>query len=118
MTGRKVATPAGIRLCLFDDLPEPGARGFTVETAAGPFQGFAVRKHGKIHGFVDRCPHMGLPLAWKPHAYLTPRADFMMCSRHGALFTIEDGRCVGGPCVGYALARWPLEICDGWVVTL
>jgi nitrite reductase/ring-hydroxylating ferredoxin subunit len=33
------------------------------------------------------------------------------------LFEIDDGRCVGGPCVGARLTPWPVAVVDGAIVT-
>ncbi len=67
--------------------------------------------------YVDRCPHAGLPLAQKLDAYLTPTGDLIACSWHGALFDIDSGACVGGPCAGSALRPWPVVLADGWIRT-
>ena len=68
-------------------------------------------------GFVDRCPHAGMPLAVTPDSYLTREGDLILCSSHGALFRIDDGRCIGGPCAGAALTSWPVTIEGSEVVT-
>ena len=42
---------------------------------------------------------------------LTAEEDFIVCATHGALFRIEDGTCVAGPCVGKSLK--PIDVtCD------
>lgn len=110
-------TPAGVRLCRLEEIEEPGARNFVVEIDDAHFHGFVVRKGGAIHGYVDRCPHQGLPLARKLDDYLTDRKDFIVCSWHGALFRPEDGACMGGPCSGTHLTSWPVRVDDGWLVT-
>jgi nitrite reductase/ring-hydroxylating ferredoxin subunit len=84
---------------------------------AGRFHGFVVRRGDAVHGYVDRCPHMGLPLAQQLDAYLTPDGGLIACSWHGAVFEVEGGRCVGGPCAGTALAPWPVAVREGMIVT-
>lgn len=56
-------TPAGINLGPLDLIAPNGARGFVVQFRAGRFHGFVVRRSDDVYGYVDRCPHMGLPLA-------------------------------------------------------
>ena len=107
---RLVMTPAGIRLCRLDEISDPGARNFVIQLRAGRFHGFVVRRGGLVAGYVDRCPHMGLPLAQTLDDYLTPHGDFIACSWHGALFEIATGRCVAGPCQGEALQIWPVRL--------
>ena len=118
------AAPAGgVRLCALADLPEPGARGFAFDPPveagpdAQPFRGVVVRAAGEVRGYVDSCPHVGAPLSADPDRYLTRRGDFLMCFNHGALFRIEDGMCVAGPCVNRALRPWPVAVVAGDVVT-
>lgn len=114
---RLSATPAGVRLAALDSIADGSARNFVIRMRAGRFHGFVVRRGGAVHGYVDRCPHMGLPLAQRLDDYLTPDGDLIACSWHGALFGIGDGACVGGPCAGAGLTPWPVKVEDGMIVT-
>jgi len=49
------------------------------------------------------CPHRGVPLEWQPDQFLDPSASLIQCATHGALFLIESGECVAGPCAGQFL---------------
>jgi nitrite reductase/ring-hydroxylating ferredoxin subunit len=111
------ATPAGVTLCALADLADPGARGFVLQIGEAYFHGFVVRRDDSVHGYVDRCPHAGLPLAQQLDAYLTTDGSLIQCSWHGALFRPQDGACVGGPCAGARLNPWPVRVADGRVVT-
>ncbi|MBB4857972.1 nitrite reductase/ring-hydroxylating ferredoxin subunit [Novosphingobium chloroacetimidivorans] len=111
------ATPAGVRLCPLVDIAESSARNFVLAMRAGRFHGFVVRRGDAVFGYVDRCPHAGLPLAQTLDDYLAPGGSQIVCSWHGALFRVEDGHCVGGPCAGAALTAWPVTVADGWIVT-
>lgn len=114
---RVYATPAGIRLGPLDLIPPGTARNFVVQLEAGRLHGFVVRRGDAVFGYVDRCPHMGLPLAQILDDYLTPAGDFVACSWHAALFEVETGKCVGGPCHGARLTSWPVHVRDGSIVT-
>ncbi|MGC4251369.1 MAG: Rieske (2Fe-2S) protein [Sphingobium sp.] len=111
-------TPAGVRLCTLDTLGNGKARNFVLQMRNGRFHGFIVWEGDGIAGYVDSCPHSGLPLAQELDAYLTPDGTFIACSWHGALFRKQDGLCVAGPCTGQSLASWPVRIDDGWIVTI
>lgn len=117
LSERLTATPAGVRLAPIELIADGAARNFVLEMKAGRFHGFAVRRGDAVQGFVDRCPHMGLPLAQQLDEYLTGDRSLIQCSWHGALFRIEDGACVGGPCIGAALTPWPLEVREGAIFT-
>lgn len=115
---RLAATPAGIRLGPLDRIADGRARNFVIQLRAGRFHGFVVRRGGTAFGYVDRCPHMGLPLAQRLDDYLTPAGDLIACGWHSALFDIATGACVGGPCPGQRLTPWPVEVAaDGELVT-
>ena len=108
---------AGVRLCALADLRDPGARGFMFREGEALFLGFVTRSGDAVTGWVDRCPHAGMPLAILPDRYLTREGDLILCSWHGALFRPETGQCVGGPCAGASLTPWPVEVKDGVVRT-
>lgn len=110
-------TPSGVPLCRLDSLGDPGARNFVLQIGEAFFHGFVVRRGQTVTGFVDRCPHAGLPLAQELDRYLTRDGDYVLCSWHGALFRPDDGLCVGGPCAGRSLEPWPVTIADGTVRT-
>ena len=60
-----------------------------------------------IRGFVNRCPHLGLPLETFPNRFLNASGDALVCSAHGAHFD-ATGHCLAGPCAGKDLV--PLEL--------
>lgn len=102
-------------LCLVADIAEGAARGFAA--APGGFTGlFAVKKDGRIHVYVNSCPHVGLPLEPLPDRFLDAKKQTIICSAHGARFRIADGVCVSGPCMGEALEAVPARIVAGQVV--
>ena len=109
---------AGTRLCVLDEIPDPGAKGFRFRAGDYLFMGFVVRRGVDLRGYIDRCPHAGTPLALIGDRYLTREGDLILCSTHGALFRLEDGLCVAGPCPGAHLFLWPVVVEDGFVVVV
>lgn len=108
---------AGLRLCALADIADPGAKGFRFREADALFAGVVVRRGALLAGYEDRCPHAGWPLAALDDRFLTRRGEHILCAGHGALFQLEDGLCVAGPCFGERLASWPLVARDGQVFT-
>lgn len=106
----------GAVVCRLDEIPDPGAKGFRYQAGDAWFNGFVVRKDGRVFGYVDSCPHAGWPLAVADR-YLTREHDRILCGGHGALFTVEDGTCTAGPCFGKKLLAWPVRIVGDEVVT-
>ena len=114
---RLLHTPAGVTLGPLALIPDGKARNFVLKIGAQHFFGFVVRRDGEVRGYVDQCPHAGLPLAQTLDQYLTPQGDLIACSWHGALFRIDDGVCVAGPCAGQGLRPWPGAVRDDALVT-
>ncbi len=36
-------------------------------------------------------------------------AQYLLCHQHGALYRLDDGRCIAGPCAGENLAALPVR---------
>lgn len=105
----------GRALCRLDDIPDGGARGFG--PAPGGFTGlFAVRRGAAVFVYVNSCPHVGASLDLAPDKFLTADGAHIVCSTHGALFGIEGGLCVRGPCLGDRLEAIPAQIVDGIIL--
>lgn len=104
------------RLCHIADLGNPDSRGFTLRTAGGLQDIFIVHRGAAVHGYLNHCPHTGSPLDWQPHQFLNLDRTLIQCATHMALFRIEDGQCIAGPCAGQALTPVVVVVVDGWVV--
>lgn len=107
----KISMPVGQRLCHLDDLSANSAKGFDLEEK-GRDTLFIVRKGSKVFAYQDQCPHYrgSTSLPWRKDAYLDSKAEFIVCSAHGAEFEIETGLCVHGPCLGEFLSSVPVII--------
>jgi nitrite reductase/ring-hydroxylating ferredoxin subunit len=108
----------GTVLCRLEDIPHGEAKGFVFREEGALFAGFVLREGQDVRGFIDRCPHNGMPLSALPNQYLTRDGKFIICSGHGALFLKGDGVCVAGPCAGDSLEGWAVTVSDGAVVAL
>lgn len=111
----------GERLICASSALEEGGRGvrFGLDPAfPGGERGFAVRHGGKVHAYVNRCPHMGTELDWQPGEFFEEAGLYLICSTHGALFEPKDGFCVAGPCRGASLQPLAIAERDGQVFLL
>ncbi|WP_350616310.1 Rieske 2Fe-2S domain-containing protein [Pseudomonas sp. HY7a-MNA-CIBAN-0227] len=86
-------------LCPSHILTEASSRGFDIDG----HKLFAVRREGIAYFYVNRCPHRGVPLEWQPDHFLDQSASLIQCATHSALFLIETGECIAGPCAGQSL---------------
>ena len=98
-------------LCRLADIPDPGSRGVAI---AGR-DIFLVRRGDLVAGYVNSCPHTGGPLDWVEHQFLDLERRRILCATHGALFRLEDGHCLAGPCRGKGLTKVAIVVVDGEV---
>ena len=91
---------------------------FQIEGLDGPRAIFVVRKGQSVRGYVNACPHQGTPLDWRPQGFMSEDGRHIQCTTHGALFEIENGRCIAGPCAGDGLTAVALTVDDDGVVSL
>lgn len=122
-------------LCRLNDIEDGGSAGFTVERPwqqAGkqvgeqaekhpwdePLLLLAVRRGEQVFVYENCCPHWGSPLDIVPGRFLDPTGERILCTTHGAIFRIEDGLCLKGPCLGAHLRPADVEVRDGTVVLL
>jgi len=105
--------PAGTRLCALHEIPAAGTKGFVFGQDVQRFELFLVYREGRLGAFVNDCPHAHTPLDVIQDQFLNLEKSLLLCATHGALFRIDDGRCVYGPCKGKALTPVPVHIKDG-----
>ena len=101
---------SAIFLCRLDELQDPGSLGITVECEPRLFDLFVVRFGAEVRAYLNSCPHTGSPLDWMPDQFLSLDKTHIQCSTHHALFRIEDGLCIAGPCVGQSLKKVPVKV--------
>ncbi|WP_395610530.1 Rieske (2Fe-2S) protein [Pseudomonas sp. B22129] len=90
-------------LCPSDSLAPDSSRGFEIDGC----KLLAVRRGGVAYVYINRCPHRGITLEWQPDRFLDASASLIQCATHGALFLIESGECIAGPCAGQHLTALP-----------
>ncbi len=98
-----------------DEIDDPGCREFSIGEGDWPFKGFVVRQGDEVFAYQNFCVHAGHPLNWRPDAFLTKNKDAIICASHGAMFQIDSGACIGGPCKGRELRTVEVEVRDGEV---
>lgn len=102
------------KLCGLDDIPDGDAIG--VETAQGEV--VVIRQGREVVAYRNYCPHLGIELNFQPDVFLDIEHRYIQCANHGALFQIEDGLCVFGPCQGESLTPLPVQLIDNSVCLL
>jgi nitrite reductase/ring-hydroxylating ferredoxin subunit len=103
-------------LCRLEGLAEEEPRSFVFGRGLERREVFLMRRGVRVLAYVNACPHLGTPLDTLPDRLLADDGHHFLCSTHGALFRIEDGYCVSGPCQGDSLVPLPVRVVDGEVV--
>ncbi len=97
-------------LCNKKDIANYTARGFEVETANSKIGLFVLRQDDAISAYLNNCPHVNVPLNWQPDDFMSLEATHIQCATHGALFSLDNGLCVSGPCRGQSLTQLEIEV--------
>lgn len=100
------------QICGYDELPDPGSKGLSVDICGERTRIFIVKKNKKIYAYVNSCPHTGGPLDWTPDCFLDEEGNHIVCANHGALFRIRDGLCLYGPCRNQCLRALASSVRD------
>ena len=100
-----MAEAEGTALCRADEIADGTARRFVI---GSPRQNlFVARKGDALFAYWNSCPHVGTPLEWTDDEFFDVERRHLLCSTHGALFRVEDGVCIAGPCQGDRLEPYP-----------
>ena len=90
----------------------PGVR-FTLQRQGAEEPAFAVRFDGRVFAYLNRCGHVPVELDWRHNEFFDDSKLYLICATHGALYSPENGRCLGGRCNGKGLTPLPVTERDG-----
>ena len=111
-------TPGRTVVCHLHELSDPDSRGLMLRVDEQLHDVFIVRVGQQVFAYLNSCPHTGGPLDWMPDQFLSLDKDYIQCATHAALFRVDDGYCVAGPCAGDRLTSVPVIVDAGEVVLL
>ena len=95
-----------MRLCALDDIPDGNAIGVTTPDDVVVL----IRQGRQVFAYRNRCPHLGIELNFQPDVFLDTERRYIQCANHGALFQINNGFCIAGPCQGQALTALTVQL--------
>ena len=93
-------------ICQTEDVPEREARGF--DTPMGEI--FITQRDGAFYAYQNLCPHLQVELEFLENQFLDRDQEYIECSTHGALFLVETGECISGPCQGQSLEKVTINV--------
>lgn len=88
---------------------------FTVHRFGRETPAFAIRYRGRVYAYLNECGHVPAQLDWQPGEFFDDSKLYLICSIHGALYSPESGRCLGGRCQGVGLKALSISEIDGQV---
>jgi len=92
-----------VPLPTLDLLENNSTKSVQISELATPLDIILIHHIGEHYAYVDQCPHFGVCLNWQPDQYFDRDHQYLQCSTHGALFKIDSGLCIYGPCHGDSL---------------
>lgn len=78
-------------------------RSFTTRVRGEEFKGFVVRKGDRYFAYQNLCRHLPVTLDLDDGHFFTHDRNHLQCHMHGAVYEIESGLCIEGPCEGARL---------------
>lgn len=116
-------------VCLISELDDQYAKRFQVLCEdIKPFAGmnadlddylpaFVIRKANQYFAYLNRCAHLPMEMDWNPAEFLDEHKSYIICSTHHALYEIDTGRCIQGPCPkGSRLIALKIDVMDHSII--
>ena len=104
------------RVVLTDAQAAEVARGRFVRVGPAFDSVLVGRVDGRWRAYANLCRHRALPLDLGAPSAMSDDGRYLLCHQHGALYRLDDGRCVSGPCAGDALAEVAITASGGEVL--
>ena len=95
------------KICMMEEVPEREARAFDTEDSDTIF---ITQRDGSFYAYQNVCPHLQVELEFLENQFLDQDQEFIQCSTHGALFEVETGLCISGPCQGDTLEKVNIKV--------
>ena len=105
-------------LCSIDDIENNTAKELSFRSGNDLYDIFIQNHDGNIYAYVNVCPHAGTPLNMEEGRFMEKSGKYLMCHTHGALFQLDDGLCVAGPCNGAKLQAVAVKVEKGLILVV
>lgn len=100
-------------ICKVSDINEATSKGFEVNGESI----FIVKMDNQLHAYKNICPHIQINLEFNPDEFLNDEKNFIQCSNHHALFEVDTGLCISGPCNGQSLQKFNIKLLNDEIHT-
>lgn len=84
-------------------------RTFELKIRGKIVKGFVVKKGGRFYAYLNLCKHLPVTLDLNDGNFFTFDKSHFQCHMHGAMYEVETGFCVAGPCQGARLSGLEIQ---------
>ena len=95
------------KIAMTEEIPEREARAFDTDDGRTIF---ITQRDGAYYAYNNLCPHLQTELEFLENQFLDRDGEYIECSTHGALFDVESGQCISGPCQGDFLEKVKIDV--------
>jgi nitrite reductase/ring-hydroxylating ferredoxin subunit len=95
------------KIAMMEEIPEREARAFDTDDGRTIF---ITQRDGAFFAYNNVCPHLQTELEFLENQFLDRDGEYIECSTHGALFNVESGECISGPCLGESLEKVEITV--------
>lgn len=95
------------KIAMTEEIPEREARAFDTDDGRTIF---ITQRDGSYYAYNNLCPHLQTELEFLENQFLDRDGEYIECSTHGALFNVENGECISGPCQGDFLEKIKIDV--------
>ncbi len=95
------------KIAMTEEIPEREARAFDTDDGRTIF---ITQRDGSYYAYNNLCPHLQTELEFLENQFLDRDGEYIECSTHGALFNVESGECISGPCQGDFLEKIKIDV--------
>jgi nitrite reductase/ring-hydroxylating ferredoxin subunit len=97
------ASPVRAAAIVRKDLEDLCARRFRFRHHGRWHEGLLVRRADRYYAYLNECRHIPVSLDLSGGDFFSHDRRYLQCSSHGALYEVDSGLCVQGPCQGERL---------------
>jgi len=95
---------------------DPSTASFSVKIRGKIIKGFVVRKGAFFYAYQNLCKHLPVTLDLNDNSFFNHDKTLLQCQMHGALYEMESGLCIGGPCESARLRSLPFQETDSQLI--
>ncbi len=103
-------------LCRLLDIEDGKAKEFSYGLGDDLRDIFIQRMGDKVYAYENTCPHAFVPMNMTAGDFTEKTGQYFICQNHGALFDIQTGKCLAGPCNGQSLTAIDVDLKDGNII--